>query len=136
MRRKMTKFIHLNLPNYPDQSPSFRRKCQSRTVAVEALPGNTVRDLAVAFMAMGAGLKTTLSVGVTFLSLKDRYCKRTGRAEAIKRMGEIDLEIRGVTITPTHIFVELEEHKGVNMLLRVNKLTGFSTVTGHLSIGE
>lgn len=132
-----TKFLHFNITLHPKASLKQRRKYQSRTVAVEPVPAADIMTLVQAFLtSKGGQLPVTTKVGVTMLSLKDRYSKKEGRKEATARMAQVGLTIENVTITSTHIFVALSEYKGVTLVLRLNKDTGFSSVVGQLTVGE
>lgn len=131
------KFLHFNVVLHPKSSPKTRKKYQSRTVAVTPVSAEEIMTLVQAFMtAKGGELPVTTDIGVTFLSLKDRYSKKEGRAEAIKRMKSVGLTVQNVNISSTHIFVQLSEYHGVTLLLRLNKSSGYSTVTGSLTVGE
>lgn len=132
-----TKFLHFNVILHPKASLKQRKKYQSRTVAVDPLSSAEIQVLVQAFLTSSAGqLVATTNVGVTMLSLKDRYSKAEGRKEATKRMTSVGLTVEGVEVTSTHIFVRLSEYKGITLLLRLNKATGFSTVVGSMTAGE
>lgn len=133
----MNKFLHFNVILHPKASLAQRKKYQSRTVAVQPLTAEVVKGLAQNFLALPANsdLTVALNIGVTMLSLKDKYSKKEGRAEATKRMQTALLDVRAVQITRTHIFVQLAEYKGITLLLRLSKISGFSTVTGNLTVG-
>lgn len=133
----MNKFLHFNVILRPDASLSQRKKYQSRTAVVEPVAAQDVKNLASNFLQLPANaeLSVPLNVGVTFLSLKDRYSKKEGRAEATKRLSPVLFNVVAVQITQTHVFVQLTEYKGITLLLRLNKASGFSTVTGTLTVG-
>lgn len=132
-----TKFLHFNVILHPKASLKQKKMYQSRTVAAEPLSAQDVKNLAQNFLQLpsNAELDVPLKVGVTFLSLKDRYNKKEGRAEAVKRMATVLLPVVGVSISNTHIFIQMAEYKGITLLLRTNKASGFTTVTGTLTVG-
>lgn len=132
----MNKFLHFNVNLRPDASLSQRKKYQSRTAVIEPVSAQDVKNLAQNFLQLPANVEQSiqLNVGVTFLSLKDRYSKKEGRAEATKRMAPVLFNVVAVQVTQTHVFIQLSEHKGITLLLRLNKTTGFSTVTGNLTV--
>ena len=133
----MNKFLHFNVVLRPNASVKQRKKYQSRTAVVEPVPAQEIRDLAKHFLNVsGSTLSVHLKLGVTFLSLKDRYNKKEGRAEAVKKMAPVTLDVTAVQISQTHVFVQLAEYKGITLLLRLNKVSNFYTVTGSLTIGE
>jgi hypothetical protein len=136
----MNKFLHFNVPLAPSVSNAFRRKWQSRTVSVVSPDAKSVRMLARDFISINlhviSDIKTKLNVGVTFLSFADRYCKKTGREEATKRMAEVELKVVGVTSNKTHTFVHLEPYKGIGLTLRTSKESDFTTVVGELVGGQ
>ena len=132
----MNKFLHFNVVLNPSMSVKQRKKYQSRTAVVQPLSAKEVKDIAEGFLATTADATLVqLNVGVTFLSLKDRYSKKEGRDEATKKMTTVILEVSAVHITKAHVFVQLVELKGITLMLRLNKSTGYSTVTGSLTIG-
>lgn len=127
----MTKFLHFNNHEYNLSKASQRIKklFQSRTVAAEPVVGGHVRALATDFINDHSPT-VDLKVGVTTLHPNDRYCKKTGREQAILNMETVTLTVVGLVSTPTHVFLRLEDYKGVALNLRLNKKTGFSTITG------
>lgn len=133
----MHKFLHFNNHYILDQdrARSVRKRFQSRTVAAEALSPDKVKALATAFIgkeSFDEEIFAVLNVGITFLSFKDKYNKKTGRDEATTRMKPTELKVIGVVVNNTHIYVNLEALQGVSLNLRINKGSGFSTVTGEL----
>lgn len=129
----MVKFLHFNVEEQTRNLPlKLRKKFQSRTVAVVPIPGDILASLAASYIANKAEVVIPLKVGITFLSLKDRYTKSIGRDESTAKMKIVIVKVKGVTINDTHVFVHLEALQGVNMNLRLNKVTGFTTVTGSL----
>lgn len=132
----MNKFLHFNVVLEPGAPTKVRKKYQARTAVVEPLSAQDVRNIAQNFTSMpgNADLTIALNVGITYLSLKDKYCKKEGRAEATKRIKRILLDVTGVQITKNHIFVRLAEYCGITMMLRLNKTSGFSTVVGTMTI--
>ena len=105
-------------------------------MAVAPVSAQEIREIASHFLKLSSATITVdLNLGVTFVSLKDRYNKKEGRAQAVKKMATASLGVTEVQITQTHIFVQLAEYKGIILLLRLNKSTNFSTVTGNLVTG-
>jgi hypothetical protein len=133
----MNKFLHFNVPAEKGASLKERKKYQSRTAVVEPLSAQSVKDIASNFISTAGNveLSVALNLGVTLLSLKDRYSKKEGRAEATKRLKQVILDVKAVQITQNHIFVQLTEHRGITFILRLNKTTGFCTVVGSLTVG-
>jgi hypothetical protein len=132
---KMNKFLHFNVNLAPSTSKAFKRKYQSRTVAVEPLNSDNVLLLAEAYLAKNASQEifAHVNIGVTFLSFKDKYNRETGRLEAIKKQKLEKLKVSGVVVNNTHIYVNLENYRGIQLNLRTNKASGYSTVTGDLA---
>ncbi len=120
----------------PGTPTKFRKKNQSRTAVIEPLSAQDVRNIAQNFISLPANaeLSVPLNVGVTYLSLKDRYSKKEGRAEATKRLKKVLLDVKAIHITQNHIFVRLSEYCGITLMLRLNKTSGFSTVVGSMNI--
>jgi len=132
----MNKFLHFNVALHPNASLKQKKKFQSRTAAVEPVSAKEIRAIAGIFLNLSAGaLSVNLNLGITMVSLKDRYNKKEGRDQAVKRMAPVSLDVKAVQITQSHIFIQLAEIKGITLLLRLNKATGFSTVTGNLTVG-
>ena len=132
----MNNFLHFNVALHPAASLKTRKLYQSRTAAVEPVPAQEIRDIAKHFLNLSsATIAVNLNLGITMVSLKDRYNKKEGRAQAIKKMAPVSLDVKAVQITQTHIFIQLAEIKGIVLLLRLNKSTGFSTITGNLAVG-
>lgn len=131
----MSKFLHFNVNVDKNAPTSFRKKFQSRTVAVDPVTYHEVRMIAQDFLNLTPSSPqptVELNIGVTFLSLKDRYCKATGRNEAAARKAKTKIAVVGVTVNATHIFVHLQTYKGMILMLRTNKASNFTTVTGEL----
>jgi hypothetical protein len=132
------KFLHFNNPGLITSkcSERFRKKYQSRTVAAEPAEPETIRTLAKDFILThpeNQMLIYTLKIGVSRLHEEDTYVKKIGRVQALAKMEDIPLKVIGTTVTPTHIFVRLQNVKGLELSLRLNKTTNFSTVVGQLS---
>lgn len=134
----MNKFLHFNVNFGPFASTKQKRKLRSRTASVEPLPAAQVQAIADKFYNAQPNDEVTvdLNIGVTFLSLEDKYSKKEGRAEANKRIAKTTFAVEVVSSTRTHIFVQLHEYKGITLFLRLSKVSGFCTVTGNLSAGE
>lgn len=130
----MFKYLHFNVPPNEWEKKSLKKRFQSRTVAAEPPKSDYVYKLASAFIGRKKEeeLHAIINVGVTFLSFKDRYNRKTGRQEAEKHVKMEKLKVVGVIVTESHIFIKLEKFKGVAMALRTNKATHFTTVTGEL----
>lgn len=132
----MVKFLHFNNPQFAKASQRLRKKYQSRTVAAMAAEPAAIRALANDFILthpVDQLLIYKLRVGVSILHPSDRYEKKVGREQALSKLEDIPLKVVGVSVTPTHVFVSLESFKGMNLNLRLNKSTNFSTVTGSMS---
>lgn len=127
-------FIHFNIGAKKLSNAQYRRY-SDRTVAVLSTSPKAVKDAAVSFMSIGPdeSLAMNMMVGVTFLSKKDNYDKAKGRAEAVKSMAEIDLEIKSVKSTKSHIYIDFVPHQGVDLTVRLNKKTGVSIIMGQLT---
>lgn len=131
------KFIHINndetnrRKNYP-LSLKDKRANRSRTVAVLSLSPTAVKKLVAAFLA-GEELYLDMTVGVQTVSLSDNYNKATGRDLSVKKMKKVALKVESVKIDDNFINVRLETHESVNLSIRLNKKTGFSTVFGRLA---
>lgn len=135
----MIKFLHFQNPLPKRASARLQKLYQSRTVAVEAPTPEVVESLATDFVKThptNQFLMHVLRVGVTFVHPNDNYSKNAGRNMSSSRMEDIPLKVVGVTITPTHVFVRLQTFKGMDLNLRMNKATRFTTVTGKVSSGE
>jgi hypothetical protein len=132
----MTKFLHFQNPFPKSRNAALKRKYQSRTVAAEAPEAKVVSALAADFVAThpeNQMLIHVLKVGVALVHPNDNYSKKTGRETAVSKMEEIPLKVVGTVVTPTHVFVRLQRFKGMALNLRLNKATGFTTVTGSIS---
>jgi hypothetical protein len=134
----MIKFLHFNKHHSPKLlfSQKLFKKFQNRTVAVEPASADAIRALAKDFVSTHPTdqmLIHVLRVGVALLHPIDRYSKKTGRDAATAKLADVPLRVVGVVMTPTHIFIRLETLQGVDLNLRLNRTTGFSTVTGSMS---
>lgn len=133
---KGLKFLHFNqnfnLKELP--KPTFRI-WQNRTVAVLALSPTTITNAVSAFLTSPSdnNLLITMAIGVAFVSRDDNYSRKIGRDESVKKMVEIDLEVVAVNINKNHIHINLAPYQGIALVLRLNKKTGFSTVTGKIT---
>ena len=131
------KFLHLNQEIPKTVSRKFFNKMQSRTVAVNIFMPEFIKFTAAAFLChrpdSNEDIYVRIFVGVSFVSRKDNYSKKIGRAESMKAMKEINLKVIGTVVTETHIFIKLESHQGISLNLRLNKKSGFSTVVGNLT---
>lgn len=132
------KYLHFNSRLSKNTSKRFKKLFQSRTVAALTFEPEALRIAALSFISAvpsdeNLGLYVRLGVGVAMLHPKDLYEKAKGRNQARVNMKEVNLKVIGVIATPTHVFVSLAPYKGVNLNLRLNKKTLFSTVTGALS---
>jgi len=135
----MTKFLHFQNPLPKAASARLQKRYQSRTVAVIAPEADVIRSLASDFVAthpVEQFLLHVLRVGVTFLHPNDNYNKKEGRAIASSKMEDIPLKVVSVHMTVTHVFVTLQRFKGMDLNLRLNKETGFTTVTGRIASEE
>lgn len=132
----MTKFLHFNVALPPKASLKIRKQYQSRTVAVEPYSNQDIMMIAQDFLNTDVPQNAHLKLGVTFCSLKDRYSKKEGRKQAIAKQAYEVLDVKGVQVTPTHVFIFLSEFKGITLVLRLNKKSGFSSVVGTLSLEE
>lgn len=133
----MNKFLHFNVLLPHNASTKQRKRYQSRTAVVEPVSGKEVLQVAQKFLLVSqAQLEMQLNVGVTLLSLKDRYSKKEGREQATKRLATVSLKVTGVVASETHVIVELAEYKGVKLLLRMNKSTGNVTPIGTMTSGD
>lgn len=132
---KALKFLHFNIDRQDSMSKRMFQIWQSRTVAALAVSPHAIRKFSVEYLAQEADQKMTIpmAVGIAFVSKDDNYNRSVGRDEAVKQMTEIDLEIVGININQTHIYLNLAPYKGVALTLRLNKKTGFSTVTGTIT---
>lgn len=132
----MVKFLHFNNPTLKKASQRLQKKFQSRTVAAEAPEPDAIRALALDFVSThptNQMLIYKLRVGVTFLHPNDNYSKKEGRNTAVAKMEDVPLKVVGVVITETHVFVRLQTFKGMDLNLRLNKDSNFSTITGSMS---
>lgn len=133
----MIRYLHFNHKLAKSVSRDFRKRFQNRTVAALALDKGQIENIANAFIGFKPVFKdeqmyTRLGIGVAMLHPKDQYDKALGRNAAHVNMKEVNLEVKEVFITKTHIYVGLESYRGVRLKLRVNKVTGYSTVSGSL----
>lgn len=136
--KKGLKFLHFNSPyNQRTFSKRMFSVWQNRTVAVLALSPKGIKDLAEAFLKSDPKEDESnfirLGIGVAFVSRDDNYNKRIGRDESIKNMVEANIEAVSINVNKTHIYVSLATYKGVDLTLRLNKKTGFSTVVGQIN---
>jgi len=133
---KALKFLHFNNSSLLNQARSkrFKLKYQSRTVAALALSPNSIMKTASDFLKLEAGkeLHIPMAVGVTLVSFDDLYNRSKGRDEAVKSMAEIDVKVNSVNINETHVYINLAPVKGVELSLRLNRRTGFSSVLGQI----
>jgi hypothetical protein len=131
----MIKFIHFNNTIPKHLSQRLQRKYQSRTLAVETADPADIRALARDFVDTRPAdqmLIYKLRIGSSFLHPQDKYVKSEGRDKSSANMEDIPVTVLGVKVTPTHIFIRLETVLGVDLNLRLNKATNFSTVMGRM----
>lgn len=136
---KGLKFLHFNIAAQGADQKRFSKRqihvWQSRTAAILALSSSGINNIAKSFfnLAPDSKLMIQIAVGVTFLSRDDNYDRQIGRDESIKQMKEIELEVEKVELNKTHVFIILAPYQGIRFRLRLNRKTGFSTVTGELT---
>lgn len=129
------KFLHFNNPKVDKRTPRRLFKLhQNRTVAVYIHSKDKIIEHALGFAIskFDESYLVEMNVGVTLVSRDDNYSKQKGREESIKQLEEVKLKVTGLTINEKHMFVHLEPYKGVLLHLRLNKKTGFATVTGEI----
>lgn len=137
--RKGLKFLHFNIARQGADQKTFSKRqfhvWQSRTAAVLALSQSGIVNIAKSFFNLvpDSKLMIKMIVGVTFLSRDDNYDRQIGRDESVKKMHEIEIEVNQVILNKTHIFIKLAPYDGISFNLRLNRKTGFSTVTGELT---
>lgn len=131
---KGLKFLHFNSrASLKDLSKSSFRKNRNRTVAVLALSPQGVKKIATDYLAALAedkDLYIPMTVGVSLVHREDNYSKAVGRDESVKKMADIDVQVVAMELNATHIYVRLAPVQGVSLTVRLNKKSGFSTVTG------
>jgi hypothetical protein len=126
------KYLHFNNTYIKkEDSKKFRRKYASRTVAAKAAPAADILALAHNYAGSTQEFVYGLLVGVTVLSIDDVYDRKLGRQFATEKMTSVELTINSIVTNKTHIFVHFKTYKGVDLSLRLNKNTGFSTVVGN-----
>lgn len=129
------KFIHINNDEKnrnSKKSNKYKRLDRSRTVAVLSLSPNAIKKIATDYINSSEDLYILMTVGVQIVSLDDNYNKKVGRDLSVKQMKDVDLKVTGVGSNDDFITVTLETHENINLSLRLNKKTGFSTVYGRL----
>lgn len=132
------KFLHFNndaLVRTQSRNIKLGKKAlkamAGKTLAIETLPAQTVKDIAVNIMDYLDGRKNvTLKVGVAKCSIEDSYSRKTGRAVSVEKMKDLNLAVLSMTLSPTHTFIHLSSVEGVSLNLRVNRTTDYCTVTG------
>lgn len=136
---KGLKFLHFNTSSQGLDQKRFSKRMfhvwQNRTVAALALSPHGIRGVVKDFLALepDTQLFIQMAVGVAFVSRDDNYSRKIGRDESVRQITEIDLEVVSININKTHIYVNLAPHQGVALTLRLNKKTGFSTITGQIT---
>lgn len=131
----MTKFVHFNMSHYGNMSKApqkIKKLYQSRTVAANPLGRQEIYGLAAQHIGNPGETVAMVKVGVAMLHPNDRYERKVGREQAVKNMQLLPLTVVGVVSTQTHVFVRLAPVKGIQLSLRLNKASGFCTVTGSL----
>lgn len=133
---KALKFLHFN--NDKDNKSLSRKQAKankSRTVAILSLSPHSIVKNAVAYSGLGFGdtLFMQMAIGVEKVSLDDTYVKSIGRDKSVSKMQEVDLEVIGVNVNPTHIMLHFAEYEGINLTARLNRATGFSTIIGKMN---
>lgn len=134
------KFLHFNVGTEGQDQKTFGKRMfriwQNRTIAVLALSPNAIKKIAADYLANPEPMTVAMAVGVAYVSKDDNYNKAIGRDQSVRNIKELDLEIKNVEINENHIFIALVPHEGVQLRLRLNRKTGFSTVTGHITGSE
>ncbi len=133
------KFLHFNNDeklNTLSMSKRQQKLKRSRTVAVLALSPHAIKQATAHYAAIkfenDESLYLRMAIGVEKVSLDDNYSKAIGRDKAVKKMQEVNMMIIGLTMNENHIFLHLMEYEGVELSLRLNRKTGFSTVVGKM----
>lgn len=121
----------------------------SMTVALEHPSASQVKTLAQSYLkdpyAKDAKVFWNLRAGATFLHKNDQYNKEIGRNEAKAKVVSHKLEVLGVRLTKTHVFVDLSslvftvkskdnpvkvvQQESFDVSLRLNKKTNYATTT-------
>lgn len=125
------KYLHFNNEEANKTlSKRMKRKRQSRTVAVRVLSKEQLTDLANNFLTREFG-SVVMDVGVTYLNPEDKvYNKAVGRSEAASKLTTSILEVVSVMKSATHTTVKLKELDGIELYLKLNRLTGLVSVFG------
>lgn len=133
---KALKFLHFNTTALTDHMKNKRVKQlhQSRTVAALALSPTAIRKTVADYLLLEAGqeLHIPMAMGISIVSFDDNYSRQAGRDTSVKAMAEIDVKVNSVNANDTHIYVNLAAVKGIELTLRLNRKTGFSSVLGQI----
>lgn len=131
------KFLHFNVGNEGHDQKTFSKRMlhvwQNRTVAVLALSPRAIQRAVSEFLDVSAPMTVDMAIGVTYVSKNDLYDKKVGRDQSVKAMKEVEIEVASIEVNENHIFLRLKPYEGIRLTARLNRKTGFSTVTGEIT---
>lgn len=132
-REDIVKFIHFNTPTVRKRlKGELYKKLQDRTVAILAPSAQKVYRIVEEYLENKDGTDFTVNmvVGVAFCNKQDQFSKEVGRDQAVSKLEDVSLTIESVKINNKHVYVDFKTYKGVNLAIRLNKSTGFTTILG------
>ena len=135
IKNNKLKFLHFNNDElFKHLNKNSKKLNQSRTLAALAISPNSIRKTISDFFTLenGVELLVPMTMGISLVSFVDNYSRQIGRETAIRKMKEIDVKVKSVKIDETHMYVNLEAFNGVELSLRLNRKTGFSSILGAL----
>lgn len=97
----MVQYKHMNRKMYKDE-----RNYPSYTFAAVTPNVKDVIKAATKFLK-GESAEVTMELGITRVSRKDTYSKKTGRTEAEKRLKEVTMQVKSVNNNGGDTYVEL-----------------------------
>lgn len=130
------KFLHFNNDEANRKSSKKQARAnRSRTFAVQSLTEDQIKQNLEFFIKLEPGSSgyTALNIGVAKTSLDDNYSRKTGREIAATKMQLVDLKVQSVTVNQEFVLINFSEYEGVELVARLNRLTGFSTFFGKLN---
>lgn len=129
-------YIHINNDEQKNKlSKKQAIKKRSRTLAVEIPSKEYIRENIALFASSDVQDESiaVLSVGISVVSVDDNYDKAVGRMKASNKIKPVALQIVSVKITNKHAFIDFETYEGVNLSIRMNRVSGFINITGSLN---
>jgi hypothetical protein len=117
-------YFHFNHKDTP-----YYELTGSYTACATVPPADRIRAVLEEFLR-NESATMIFGFGYTKVHPKDNYSKKIGRAEALKKVKELTMNVKEVKITSTHMYISLDNtiDKEFRVIFRLNTKTNHATV--------